>query len=91
VRTADAIASGKRPQSLRPVEEIVYKFCTELLSAKQASDATLKAAIDKFGERTVVELTALVGFYNFVSLILNLDRYPLPDSVEPELRPLRGH
>lgn len=90
VRTADAIASGKRPQSLRPDEEIVYKFCTEMLSAKQVSDTTFKAAIDRFGERTVVELTALVGFYNFVSLILNLDRHPLPEGVEPELRPLSG-
>ncbi len=53
------------------------------------NDATFEVAIDKFGERTVVELTALVGFYNFVSLILNVDRYPLPDGVRPELLPLR--
>jgi 4-carboxymuconolactone decarboxylase len=87
---ADAIAAGKRPPSLEPDEEIVYNFCNELLNTKQVSDGTFKAAIDKFGERTVVEMTALVGYYNFVSLILNLDRYPLPDGVKPELQPLKG-
>jgi 4-carboxymuconolactone decarboxylase len=89
--TADAIAAGKRPRSLKPDEEIVYRFCTELLHEKRVSDRTFQAAIDRFGERTVVNLTALVGFYNFVSLILNVDRYPLPDGVRPELLPLREH
>jgi hypothetical protein len=35
-------------------------------------------------------LTALVGYYQFVSMILNLDQYPLPDGAKPELQPLRG-
>ena len=92
---ADAIAAGKRPSSLEPDEEIVYNFCNEILNTKQVSDATYKAAVDKLGERGVVDLTALVGYYQFVSMILNLDRYPLPDGVKPELQtikpqPLRG-
>jgi 4-carboxymuconolactone decarboxylase len=92
---ADAIAAGKRPPSLEPDEEIVYNFCNEFLNTKQVSDATYKAAVDKLGERGVVDLTALVGYYQFVSMILNLDRYPLPDGAKPELQtikpqPLRG-
>jgi 4-carboxymuconolactone decarboxylase len=92
---ADAIAAGKRPPSLEPDEEIVYNFCNELLNTKQVGDATFKAAADKLGERGVVDLTALVGYYNFVSMILNLDRYPLPDGAKPEqqtikLQPLKG-
>jgi 4-carboxymuconolactone decarboxylase len=87
---ADAIAAGKRPASLEPDEEIVYNFCNEILNTKQVSDATYKAAVDKLGERGVVDLTALVGYYQFVSMILNLDRYPLPDGAKPELQPLRG-
>ena len=89
--TAKAVASGKRPRSPKPEERIVYNFCTELLNRKTVSDATFQAAINKFGERTVVELTALVGFYNLASLILNVDGYPLPDGVKPELGPLREH
>jgi len=88
---ADAIAAGKRPASLDPDESIVYNFCTELLNTKQVSDPTFKAVVDKLGERGVVELTALVGYYNFVSMILNLDRYPMPDGVKPELAAVREH
>jgi 4-carboxymuconolactone decarboxylase len=89
--TLDAIAAGKRPLRLEADEGIVYNFCTELLNTKQVSDPTFRAAVDRFGERTVVELTSLIGFYNLGCLILNLDRYPLPDGVKPELRPLHGH
>jgi 4-carboxymuconolactone decarboxylase len=85
----DAIASGRRPTSLQPDEEIVYSFCNALLYSKDVSDSTFKRAIDRFGERTVVDMTALVGMYNFVSLILNLDHYPLPNGIKPELRPRR--
>lgn len=87
---ADAIQAGKRPASLEPDEAIVYNFCNELLNSKRVSDATFQAAIDKFGERTVVDLTGLVGYYNFVSMILNVDRYPLPEGVKPELPVMKG-
>lgn len=87
---ADAIQAGKRPKSMQPDEEVVYNFCNELLYEKQVSDSTFKAAVDKLGERGVVDLTGLVGYYNFVSLILNVDRYPLPEGVKPELQPLKG-
>ena len=83
----DALAAGKRP----PVdadEEIVYNFCTELLNTKQVSDATFNAAKAKFGERGVVDLIGTVGYYNLVSMILNVDRYPLPDGEKPQLKPL---
>lgn len=82
---ADAIAAGKRPSSLKPDEAIVYDFCTEFLKTRQISDPTYKAALDRLGERGVVDLTSLVGYYCFVSMVLNLDRYPMPDGVKPEL------
>lgn len=85
----DAVAAGKRPASMQPDEEIVYNFCTELINTKQVSDATFHAAVDKFGERTVVDLISVVGYYHFVSMILNVDRYPLPEGAQPELKPLQ--
>jgi 4-carboxymuconolactone decarboxylase len=86
--TVDAIAAGKRPASLQPDEEVVYNFCHELLKTKGVSDATFNAAKDKLGERGVVDLTALVGYYHLVSMLLNIDRYPLADNAKPELKPL---
>ena len=73
---------------MEPDEEIVYNFCTELLDAKQVSDATFEAAKEKLGERGVVDLIGVVGYYQLVSMLLNVDGYPLPDDAKPELKPL---
>ncbi len=78
----DAIAAGKRPAKLDADEAIVYNFCNELLKTKQVSDAAFHAAVNKLGERGVVDLTALVGYYHIVSMLLNIDRYPLPDGAK---------
>lgn len=86
--TVDAIAAGKRPPSLPPDEAVVYNFCDELIRTKQVSDPAFHAAVSKLGERGVVDLTALVGYYHLVSMLLNIDRYPLPDNAKPELKPL---
>jgi len=85
----DAIAAGKRPASMAAEEEAVYNFVSELLTTKQVSDATFKAAKDKFGERGVVDLIGVSGYYQLVSMLLNVDRYPLAEGTAPELKPLR--
>ncbi len=84
----EAVAAGKRPASMQKDEEAVYNFCTELLNTKHASDATFQAAKDKFGERGVVDLMGVMGYYQFVSMLLNVDRYPLPEGTQAELKPL---
>jgi 4-carboxymuconolactone decarboxylase len=84
-----AIATGKRPASMQPDEEAVYNFGDELLRTRQVGDAAFKRAVDTFGERGVVDLTGVMGYYCFVSMMLNIDRYPLPDGEKPELMPLR--
>ncbi len=86
--TIEAIGSGKRPSALQPDEEIVYNFANELFRTKQVSDAVFRAAVDKFGERGAVDLTGVMGYYCFVSMMLNIDRYPLPDGDKAELKAL---
>ena len=73
---------------MQPDEEAVYNFCTEVLTTKHASDAAFHAAKDKFGERGVVDMLGVMGYYQFVSMMLNVDGYPMPAGVEPELKPL---
>ena len=43
---------------------------------------------EPLGERGVVDVIGTVGYYGLVSLLLNVDEYPLPEGVEPELQPL---
>ncbi len=83
-----AIATGKRPPSMDAAETVLYNFSTELLNTKQVSDPVFKAAVEKFGERGVVDLISVMGYYHLVSMLLNVDRYPLAPGVKPELQPL---
>jgi len=83
----DAIAAGKRPSGLQADEQALYVFETELLETAKVSDATYRVGIGAFGERGVVDIIGLVGYYHMVSLALNVDRYPLPDGAKPELAP----
>jgi len=84
-----AIAAGKRPASMDVAETVVYNFGTELLNTKQVSDPVFKAAVDKFGERGVVDLIGVMGYYQLVSMLLNVDRYPLSAGEKPELQALK--
>jgi 4-carboxymuconolactone decarboxylase len=84
----DAIAAGKRPAKMQPDEDAIYTFGTELLRTKQVSDATFQTAVKAVGERGVVDLISVMGYYQLVSMLLNVDRYPLGAGVQSELKPL---
>jgi len=84
-----AVATGKRPTGMAADEEAVYNFCTELLTTKQVSDKTFEATKARFGERGVVDLIGVTGYYQLVSMLLNTDKYPLPDGAAMELKPLQ--
>ena len=86
---AAAIAENKRPASMKPDEQALYEFTKELLDTKHVSDATFQNAVKAFGEKGVVDLIALTGYYGMVSALLNVDRYPLPAGAKPELAALR--
>jgi 4-carboxymuconolactone decarboxylase len=83
-----AIAAGRRPDALDAAETVVYNFTTELLNTKQVSDSTFAAAKNLMGERGIVDVIGLMGWYQMVSMLLNVDQYPLPDGTQPELKPL---
>jgi len=84
----DAIAAGKRPSGLDPKMEAAYNFITELYKTRQVSDATFAAAKAQFGERGVVDMIGLSGWYDIVCKALDVDRYPLAAGAKPELKPL---
>lgn len=83
---ASAIAEGVRPQHMPPDVEAAYNFVDELLTTHQLTDRAFRAAIDRFGEKGVVDMMGAMGYYGIVSFALNVDRYPLPKSVKPELK-----
>jgi len=75
---------------MKPEMEIAYNLIDELLTTHQVTDATFKAVKDKYGERGVVDMVGLSGWYGLVSMLLNVDRYPMPPGVPPDLKPLEN-
>ena len=84
----DAIAVGKRPSGLDPKMEAAYNFITELYKTRQVSDATFQAAKAQFGERGIVDMIGTSGWYDIVCKALDVDRYPLANGAQAELKPL---
>jgi 4-carboxymuconolactone decarboxylase len=83
---AAAIAEGVRPQHMQPDVEAAYNVVDELLTTHQLTDRAFRAAVDRFGEKGVVDMVGAIGYYGIVSFALNVDRYPLPRNVKPELK-----
>ena len=76
----DDIQAGRRPTRMQADERIIYDFSTELRERRRVSDGTFRAAVDLLGEKGVMDLVALMGYYDLVSMALNVDRYPLPEG-----------
>ncbi len=72
----EALRTGARVRALAADEECALDFAQELLRTNGCSDATYQAALARFGEQGVVELTALVGYFTMVNWVLNVARTP---------------
>ncbi len=86
----DDIASGKRPAGMSPQMEVAYNFIDQLLTTHQVTDAAFQAAKETYGEKGVVDMLGLSGWYCLVSMVLDVDRYPLAPGTQPELKPLEN-
>lgn len=84
---AKDLQEGRRPAGMTADETLVYDFATQLQRQRQVSDAIYTGAVGRFGEQGVVDLTALLGYYNLVSMTLNVARVQAPASAGPTLTP----
>ncbi len=62
---------------------VIHRFLTEYFRTNQVSTELYAEAIAAFGERGVVELVGVVGYYGLVSMTLNVFEVELPAG-EPE-------
>ena len=86
---AEDLANGRRPAGMKEDEAAVFDFSHELHTSHQVSDATYKAVVDRFGEQGVMDLIGVNGYYVLVSMVLNVDRTPLPGGAKPPLPVLK--
>ena len=52
------------------VEHTLIQFTRELISEEKVSSQTFAKAIELFGNQGVMDITGLIGYYNFVALTL---------------------
>lgn len=88
-KIAEDIAQGRRPQGMDADETLVYEFSRELHEKQGVGDDLYARAIARFGERGVVDLISVNGFYVLVSMCLNVDGTPLPPGTPLPLPPLK--
>jgi 4-carboxymuconolactone decarboxylase len=75
---ADDIARNARPTSMQADETVVYEFCTALHTTHGVDDVLFKRAVGALGERGVIDLIGVSGYYTLVSMVLNVADIPLP-------------
>ena len=84
----DAIARGCRPEAMPDDEAVVHDFVDELLGASFVSDERYAKAVALLGERGVIDLVALAGYFATVCLVMNVAGTPPPESEVALLQPL---
>ena len=85
---AEDLAQGRRPRSMAEDEAAIYDFGTQLRAERRVDDANVARVTALFGEQGMVELIAVSGYYDLVSMTLNVAEVPLPDGLPDPLPPL---
>jgi 4-carboxymuconolactone decarboxylase len=79
------LGAGKRPQNMKEDETALYDFVTEMYRDKNISDAAFKATLAQFGERGVMDLIGIIGYYDIASMALIVQKAPAKPVEEAPL------
>ena len=79
---AAAIGAGRKPDTMKDDEAIVWEFSTQLRRDHGVDDAIYARALEKFGEQGIMDLVAVNGYYDVVSMTLNVARVVPPPGEE---------
>jgi 4-carboxymuconolactone decarboxylase len=77
------LKAGRPPKKAAKDERAIYDFVQELYKRRRVSDRNYKRVQAVLGDRGIVELVGILGYYTGVSMILNVFNVPLPDDTEP--------
>ncbi|QPF85248.1 carboxymuconolactone decarboxylase family protein [Bradyrhizobium genosp. L] len=83
-KIADAIAKGARPEAMKDDEAALYDLGIALYRDRKVDDAVYKAALAKFGERGIMDIIGIMGYYDLVSMtLITMQAGAANDSVPP--------
>lgn len=67
----DRIRAGAKPPLTDERLELLYRLSTELMRENRIGPDSFETGLAAFGERGMVELVGIVGYYTFVAMTLN--------------------
>jgi 4-carboxymuconolactone decarboxylase len=79
------ITSRRRPAFESDAERVVYDIVASLLETRSVPDALYQEGVRALGEKWIVELVGVIGYYTFVSMTLATFEIGLPEALQPEL------
>lgn len=78
----EAIEQGDTPTDLDEDQMALYGLCRELLDTRQVSEPTYALAFDRFGERGVIDLVGILGYYSLLAMTMNATRTALSPGMQ---------
>lgn len=81
----DALRDKQELPQLSPAEAAVINYGREFFRTRRVSQGTFDAALSEFGQRGLVELTNLMGYYSVLAFNINAFEQLPPASDEPFL------
>ena len=83
------LAAGRRPEGMKEDERILDDLAMQIYRDKAVTDTMYDKAQIQFGERGILDLIGIMGYYDTVAMILIAARaIPPHDDAIPQLKPL---
>lgn len=70
-----AVAAGTRPDLVGD-DALIHDFAHTFYTQRDVSTPLFEAAVARFGQRTVVELGSILGYYSMLAIVLKIFRVP---------------
>lgn len=77
------LAAGGKPAFTEPDLSAIYDYVVEVNKTREVSDGTYDAVLQTLGEKGVVELVALAGFYDMTAMLIKTFRFAKPEGIGP--------
>ena len=77
------IKAGRTPKKAAKDERAIFDFVQELYKKRRVGERNYKRVQGFLGDRGIVELIGILGYYTGVSMVLNVFNVPLPDGAAP--------
>jgi 4-carboxymuconolactone decarboxylase len=77
------IKAGRTPKQAAKDERAIFDFVQDLYKRRRASERNYQRVHAVLGDKGMVELVGILGYYTAVSMVLNVFNVPLPEGAAP--------